>query len=106
MSKKKLLWLLLLALTISGIIVGIMLSSNEKTEEEDIILNDIRKELCGINIDSMKVDSGVVRRGETLSTILEQYNLSRSEIYELTKASKGVFDVKDLKVGQPYMILT
>lgn len=106
MSKKRLLWLLLLALAISGVIITYMLNRNQESQEDDTILNEIRQELCGINIDSMKVDSGVVRRGETLSTILGQHNLTSSQIHELTEASKGVFDVRGIKIGQPYMILT
>lgn len=106
MNKKKLLWLFLLALVISGVIVAYMLNKNQASQEDDTILEEIRQELFGINIDSMKIDSGVVRRGETLSTILGQHNLSSSQIHELTEASKGVFDVRGIKVGQPYMILT
>jgi len=56
----------------------------------------------GIPIDDYKVNYGIVKKGQTLSVLLNAYNISSRRIYNLVKASKGIFDVRKIKKGQSY----
>ena len=59
----------------------------------------------GIVVDSMVVIEDRVRRNQNISDILSDYNVSNEKIYELSKASKGVFDVRKLVVRKPYTLI-
>ena len=56
----------------------------------------------GFEPDSYEVRSGEVKNGQFFSTILGGLGLSQQEAYNLTEASKEVFDVKTLRVGKQY----
>ena len=56
----------------------------------------------GFEPDSYEVRSGEVKNGQFFSTLLGGLGLSQQEAYNLTEASKDVFDVKTLRVGKQY----
>jgi len=56
----------------------------------------------GIPIDEYDVTEGVVRNGEYFSTLLARLGVSQDRAYELTQNSKGVFDLKKIRVGNEY----
>jgi murein DD-endopeptidase MepM/ murein hydrolase activator NlpD len=61
--------------------------------------------LYGIAIDSFDVYQGKVKWTQNLSGILDNYSITREQIYQLANASKGVFDVRKLKAGYPYTVI-
>lgn len=52
--------------------------------------------------DSLDMRSGEVKNGQFFSTLLGGLGLSQQETYNLTEATKEVFDVKTLRVGKQY----
>lgn len=52
--------------------------------------------------DSLDVCEGVVKNGQFFSTLLSGLGMTQQEAYNLTEASKDVFDVKTLRVGKAY----
>jgi len=46
-----------------------------------------------------------IRSGESFGNILDQAHIMPSRVYEIVKKTKKVFDVRRLKVGNPYVIL-
>ena len=52
--------------------------------------------------DSLDMRSGEVKNGQFFSTLLGGLGLSQQEAYNLTEATKEVFDVKTLRVGKQY----
>ena len=58
----------------------------------------------GIKIDSLVVDQHKVRRNESLYLILDDYDFSPQEIYQVTQRARGFVDLKSLKPGQDYRI--
>ena len=52
--------------------------------------------------DSLDMRSGEVMNGQFFSTLLGGLGLSQQEAYNLTEATKEVFDVKTLRVGKQY----
>lgn len=52
--------------------------------------------------DSLDMRSGEVKNGQFFSTLLGGLGMSQQEAYNLTEATKEVFDVKTLRVGKQY----
>lgn len=52
--------------------------------------------------DSLSVVEGKVKNGQFFSTLLGSLGMSAQDAYNLTQACDSVFDVRTLRVGQPY----
>jgi murein DD-endopeptidase MepM/ murein hydrolase activator NlpD len=59
----------------------------------------------GINCDSLRIERGVVRQNQSLSEILSFYDIGSEIIHQLASLSRPIFDVRKMKVGNPYTIL-
>ena len=59
----------------------------------------------GIVTDSFQLLKGVIKPGQVLGEILYRNHIDHGKIDEIVKASKGIFDVKRTKAGQPYTVL-
>jgi hypothetical protein len=59
----------------------------------------------GINCDSLRIERGVVRQNQSLSEILSFYDIGTEIIHQLASLSRPIFDVRKMKVGNPYTIL-
>jgi murein DD-endopeptidase MepM/ murein hydrolase activator NlpD len=59
----------------------------------------------GIPTDSLEIVEAKVMRGENLSEILDNYNVSLTTISELAKKSKPVFNVRRISANRNYTIL-
>lgn len=62
--------------------------------------------LYGINIDEVDIVEGVVKRNQTLSTILAPFDVPYQIIDEIAKKSKDIFDVKRIAFNKKYTVLT
>lgn len=74
----------------------------------DSIKIEIKKEPAieyGIVTDSFNVIKGVIKPGQVLGEILYLNHINHQKIDLIVKKSKGVFDVKKAKAGQPYTVL-
>ncbi len=60
----------------------------------------------GIIVDSLKVHSAKVRRNQFLSDILLDYNVDYAIIDKLVRISKPVFDVRKIRAGNNYAVIT
>jgi murein DD-endopeptidase MepM/ murein hydrolase activator NlpD len=74
----------------------------------DSALKAVSKPLLvfGIPSDSFNIIKGHIRPNRFLSEILEDYGVSATEIDEVVRSSKAVFDVRDLRAGNDYIVLT
>ena len=75
-----------------------------------ILVSYFKKELIhtsdsGYQTDSFYVIEGKVKPGQAISHILKDYNVSSSDIYKLDRASKDVFDVRNIQTGKGYTII-
>ena len=59
----------------------------------------------GYPVDSFDIVEGSIRWNQTLSSILEEYNISREQIYQLANKAKEVYDVRKLKAGSNFSIV-
>ena len=56
----------------------------------------------GMVIDSLEVERKTIKSRQRLSDILTPYNVSKDDLYNLSLSSKGVFDLRKLRVNKPY----
>lgn len=59
----------------------------------------------GINCDSLRVERGFVRQNQSLSEILSLYDIGSEIIHQIASLSRPVFDVRKMRVGNPYTVL-
>ncbi len=55
-----------------------------------------------IPVDKFEKAEGSIRRGEFFSTLMTRLGASQSDIYALDALAKGIFDMKQIKVGYHY----
>lgn len=76
-----------------------------QTVSDTIVKNDtIRDFLYGIPMDSFYQVSGHIKPNVFLSDILLKYGVSMTEIDQVLRNSKSVFDVKKVRSGQDYIL--
>lgn len=59
----------------------------------------------GIPIDNYDIVYGTVEKNQTLSTILTRHGLNNNQVNSVVNASKGVFNVRSMRIGQAYACL-
>jgi murein DD-endopeptidase MepM/ murein hydrolase activator NlpD len=97
-------------LLILGILalVPYLISQNDSKKEVKTEASAIPAEQhieYGINCDSLRIERGVVRKNQSLSEILSFYDIGSEIIHQIASLSRPVFDVRKMKVGNPYTIL-
>jgi len=60
----------------------------------------------GYNLDKFKVIKDTIRQDETLGLILDRHHVGYPTIYNIVNQVKDSFDVRKIKVGKPYTILS
>ena len=60
--------------------------------------------LFGLPVDSFVIENNNVKRNEFLASILLKYDIPYNQIDKLAKQSKNTFDVRKIKVGNPYFV--
>lgn len=97
---KQLLWILCVALCL----VACHTSPATETEEEQSEVPVVRYEF-GLPIDSFRVDTGVVRQGETLGGMLNRLGADRRQMTGITLLPRSEFDVRTIQPGKTYYAL-
>ncbi|PWJ44060.1 peptidoglycan DD-metalloendopeptidase family protein [Sediminitomix flava] len=106
---------------IGGLLAGIAFTScekgsgtnNQEQTEETIAIDTLAAVeevepnlLYDINIDSLEVHESVIKNGQSLSDILSPYQISYQTIHQIAQNSKEVFDVRKLRKGKKYTVLS
>lgn len=97
---KRFLWILCVALCL----VACHTSPATETEEEQPEAPVVRYEF-GLPIDSFRVDTGVVRQGETLGGMLNRLGADRRQMTGITLLPRSEFDVRTIQPGKTYYSL-
>lgn len=95
---------------IAFLIISLIFSCGRKPQEniekedintiEEVRENDISE--FGISLNEFTSAEGQVKRGEIFTNLMIKLGASESDTYSLTQASRGVFDLRKLKVGNGY----
>ena len=80
-------------------------TENQHPEETKVKSKVIARMLYGINIDSLRVKKGRVKRNQHLSDILLHYGVSYATIDYLARHTKKVFDVRQIQRGHRYALI-
>ncbi len=62
--------------------------------------------LFGFAVDSFEVKRAKVKWNQSISDILTTHNIHHTSIFELANKAKGVYDVRLLKAGYPYTLIS
>lgn len=88
--------------------VFVILSCQPKlVEKETAILPPVPSPtlVFGFDADSVEVFHGKIKWNQTLSVLLEEFEVEGVAINQLAEAAKSVFDVRKLKAGKEYIIV-
>ncbi len=109
---------LIIGSILAGVVVAYFIFANvsqrmAKYTESDVIAIDSSefkappppKIAYGINVDSMTVFEGVIKKDENLSEILSPFNISPQTIYEISRLPRDSFNVRRLRSKKPYTII-
>ena len=83
-------------------------ASSEVTETKPVISKEVKKLaplVYGIATDSLEVVNGIMKSGESISDILNAYNISATTIHNLAQKAKPVFNVKKIQSERSYVLL-
>lgn len=70
---------------------------------EQLVFRDMHKALYGIQAVDMEIEAGEIQSGQTFSRLMnDKYNVNIAVVNDLIEKSKGVFDMRDLRVGNAY----
>lgn len=58
----------------------------------------------GFRVDTLQVSDYKVQRNESLYLILDKFNFSPREIYDISQEAEGLIDKRSFKPGQPYRV--
>jgi murein DD-endopeptidase MepM/ murein hydrolase activator NlpD len=108
MTKKLVLGALsLFILGMLALVPYIISLNDEKTElAAEVAVVPVEQHIeYGINCDSLRVEKGVVRNNQSLSEILSFYDIGSEIIHQIASLSRPVFDVRKMRVGNPYTVL-
>lgn len=76
-----------------------------KPEQPEKVENKPAPIVYGIPTDTMEIVEGLVGRGENLSEILMQYNITPTQVYNLARKAKKVYNVRRIAANRNYTIL-
>lgn len=76
------------------------------TEVVEEVVPEEPQMLYGYNLDDYQVIEGKIRPGESLGKLLTSQKISFSEVDQIARMSKEVFDARYIAVDRPYVMLT
>ncbi len=79
---------------------------DKKLQNISLKNNPLSKSLYGINIDSMFVETKKIKWGESFSDILFKSGIDNKIIFDAINKSKKIFNLKTLKKGKEYKLLS
>ena len=92
-------------------IITVFSCSKNKTEDEkskiqiaEVVKKPIYK--YGYNLDNFNVIKDTIKRGESFGVILDRHHIFYPKINEIALKIKDTFDVRRVRAGKPYTILT
>jgi len=91
-------------LTFSGFDSNISNKPVGSPTENTVVDEVISERLFGLPVDDYRIENSTIKRNEFLSTILDRYQIDKVTVAKLVKASKPVFDVRNMAANKPYTV--
>ena len=90
--------------------IWIISSCNKKANTKLNIIDAkqefVEKKLYNILVDSLYIKHENIRKGESVGKILNKYNVTFSDIDKVAKLSRNLFDLRDVKAGGKYCLMS
>lgn len=86
-------------------VILLVACNNNNTEEQVTSQTEApAQELSefGIPVSEFQMREGTVKRGQFFTTLMSELGAQSADVYSLTQAARGTFDLKKLKVGNSY----
>lgn len=98
---------------IYGFLVGVMLFSCKNKNEDTIVVEDNIEdhteekvaELYGFNLKDYEIIDDTIRSGDNLGKIFGNNNINATEVHNIVTKVKDTFNVRNIRVGQPYTLI-
>ena len=80
--------------------------SQKRTDETTLIKKVVKANFeYGYDFNEFNIVRDTIRSGDTFGAILDENHVSQGEIYGVVSKIKDSFDVRRVKVGNPYVLL-
>ena len=94
-----------LALFIAVVLSFLISSCTTEEVKEQEVMKKKSEFLYEINIDSLDVERDTILNNQSLSDILGHHGISVNDIDKIVKKSEGIFDLRKMRAGNPYVLL-
>ncbi len=75
-------------------------------EELPEVVEDVEPDFYyDISSEEVSIESGKIKRGESLTSLLGRYGMTAADIYKIDRATKKVFDSRRMRAGNKYDML-
>ena len=98
--------------------IALLVASCGEEKEDKVRMQDTAKELAtlkpiekpvvkqfGFNLDEFTVQQDTVKRGDSFGELMLQHKVDYPKIYKISQDYRDTFDVRKIRVGNPYLIL-
>ena len=92
----------LIALILTQLSCTTKRDGNVESLETEVAENEVYE--FGFPMSEFESDEGQIKRGEFFTNLMTKLGVPQSDIYSLTQASRGIFDLKKIKVGNSYKV--
>lgn len=90
-------------LSILLLIVLVSCQNNDKKLKEPVPERIIKE--FGFTFNNYNYIRDTIRKGENLGSILDKAHVSSVKVYEIVNKTRKIFNIRSIKVGNPYVIL-
>lgn len=104
-------WLIaIIAVCIIGALLSIAINSSKVSSDNELVIESIpeKEEVVlrfGLPENEYIVEDGVIKNGESFSTILLNYGVGYSIIHKIAEYNKEIFDVRYMRAGKKFAVL-
>jgi murein DD-endopeptidase MepM/ murein hydrolase activator NlpD len=97
-----------LSIILSIVLLFSFCDSNKKIKNSELVDLSLTspKLMYNIIIDSLIIKEETIRKGESVGKILNKYGVSFSTIDKIAKLSRSIFDLRDVKAGGQYCLMS
>lgn len=97
--------LIIMMIIPKNIVSDIELSSVDSLppSQDTVVANEIEYKY-GLVTNEYTIKEDIVKRNESFSVILSRFGITPSQVYEISKKSKGIINLRKIRSGNPYTV--
>ncbi len=93
-------------LLVFALFFAVSCSNSVQVEQEDTSVKvQVNKTEYGIDTSNYIVENYTVKKGDFFGSVLYRFGIGARQAYNITIASRDIFDVRKIKIGNKYVIL-